>query len=80
MELEDFGLLVAAGLIGLLVGLPFWHLVDSWSGIPQPEELSQAICEEEYNADFDYFEKGKIHCTLPPKSDYYDGFRVTIEN
>jgi len=76
----DFGLLVAAFLIGLLAGLPFWAGVNMLSGMPKPKDLAQAICEEEYDMDLNYFNKKEIYCKPKIESmESYDGFIINIE-
>lgn len=72
-------LLLIGGLVGALIG----GLSEYYTSTVK---LGQAICEEHYNADFDYFEyKGintikEIVCKEPPKpEERYDGLIVKIE-
>jgi len=64
-----FGLIFGI-LLGILLCLIFY-------GINPPEEpLGQAICENEYDMDFWYFESNVLHCK--PKEERYDGIKVEL--
>ena len=40
------------------------------------EELGQAICEQEYDMDYDKYEDGVLSCKPRPKVKAYDGIKI----
>ena len=43
------------------------------------QPLGQAICEEEYNMDFDKYVSGELYCKPPIEKDNYDGIVVKLK-
>ena len=73
-------------ILGVVIFLFVGMLIGAGTQLVQTKQLGQAICEEHYNADFDYFEYEGINsikeivCKKPPKpSEKYDGLIVKIE-
>ncbi len=66
-------------IVALLVAMSIIFTTVIASGIAEAkvaEELGQAICEEEYDLDFDSYYDKELRCK--PKGTDYDGLRVKV--
>ena len=65
------GIFVVGGVVGTIV--PIWANSDI-------QQLGNAICDQEYNLEFDSYSKGELKCKQPEQTEPYDGIVINIGN
>lgn len=63
-------------MLGLVIAIPIIFGIQYFCGeFDDDNELGGAICKEQYNSSFDYYDGEVLHCVA---GEHYDGIRVSL--
>ena len=77
MEIPTFIFFCVCGLFFSTGGMLGSFAADNSIDIQQ---LGNAICDQEYNLEFDSYSKGELKCKQPEQTEAYDGIVINIGN
>ncbi len=74
-DIEDvWFFMFATFVIGVIL---MWGILGGY-GNSDLEELGSAVCDEEHNAEYDYYDNGVLYCKTIPRTKSYDGIRIQV--